>query len=375
MGYEESYGKLTKNVNGRLEKYALNYEERSVWDDAVKYFSDESNFTTVSKKIAEIIKKKYAKEFESNEELYTFVVEKFKKNNVPIDEAGRTLKNWLKLKPDELAPTQKDLAIKICFALKLSPEESECFIEKALYIRPFNFKSIKDTVYYFGINNRLSYDDTIKIFDELDNAESNDFEKKETNIVIKEIARIITKNELIEYINKNRNMYNSNLVAAKKIFNVELNTTVERLKEKYSHIEDSDIKVGRETVLTLVYAKSRNEINKSIKNSTLLKYIKKNLPNSQVFNSIVNETKDVSEDAIRKAIILLHFYNFFGFNDEEVNREMTLDFFAEMNDCLEECSLPTLYPMNPYDAIIMMFAYTSDPIYYLTDFFTDAFNV
>lgn len=359
--YNDYFGSLTQSVDDSLAgEYAYSFEDDGCWTKAIEYFSDETNFTTVNKKLAEIISQKFNLEFKNDDELFAFVKSRFVKNGVLLSQE-RTLKNWLKLNPDALAPTQRELAIKICFALDLTLAESKSFIEKSLYIRPFNFKSVEDAVYYFCLKSNLSFSEANDILSKVKICNQGD-NKKETNIVQIEVDKITTAEDLINYIHTNSSIFCSNLVAAKRIFAEELEFAKSNL--------DGDA-TGRESVLTEIYGLTRSNKVGDKKGSPLVKYILKNLPNSQIFNNIANASKEVSEDAIRKSIIMLHFFNYFK---EAGENSSATEFYDEINDCLEECSLPTLYPMNPYDAVIMMLAYAEDPLNDLQEFFGEALD-
>ena len=116
---------------------------------------------------------------------------------------------------------------------------------------------------------------------------------------------------------------------------------------------------------------------KSISKSNFPELIKRNWPQREQFAQIL-EKKTASYDVIRRALIMLTFYDFTA--NATVNHALEYgifdEFVDEMNTVLSDCGYVQLYWRNPFDWMIGYCAISSNPLgtlrdlieeYYLSD--------
>ena len=100
----------------------------------------------------------------------------------------------------------------------------------------------------------------------------------------------------------------------------------------------------------------------SISKSRFPKYIKSNFPQRQQLENILKGKGTF--DSIRKALVILEFYNFYG--DALIKHKSSPDLFDEFTDelnlLLEECGYIQMYWRNPLDWMIGYCAYADNPL-------------
>ena len=102
---------------------------------------------------------------------------------------------------------------------------------------------------------------------------------------------------------------------------------------------------------------------KSIRYSDLPKSITSNFPTRATFQAITNGT--ANHDAIRKMLVLLHFYQFFAPARIEEHRspdELFDEYIDELDVLLEECGYMQHYWRNPYDWMFGHCAFQEEPL-------------
>ncbi len=288
----------------------------------------------------------------------------------------------------------------LCLALKMNWKETSEFFVKNYMTIPVVYKCRTDMIYYYGIKNNKSY---TEIKDILNKTEGKDQLKEEpsssSSLVKSKLDSIKDDTELIEYVI--RNSYSKemrNLSARKKIdvlldecdkqaekqsaLEKELDPLYEKPKyPKKTIVEDynsddtnkkkaelsSDPKINR--ILHCIYGFDPQTV--EIPKGKLPTRFAKNLPLNQQFSQI--KKGEASSDTLRKALILLEFYFFYGSIRNrsmlkalcKSTEEIAEDFFtfeSETNDLLNECGFEGLYPRNPFDYIIEYCAYKSTPL-------------
>ena len=262
-----------------------------------------------------------------------------------------TLKNWLKKAPPSSNQNGRENVYKLCFALGLNAHQTGEFFLKAYLERPFNYKNIHEDVYYFCLNNGLSYADAKCIIDKINTIPylHNPDALDDTEQIGKDIESIKSEEELIKYLCENRSGFSvQNKKATEKI--LQLISECKRLAEMeygitYSY-EDSIKVESIDELLDVIYNYSARATEngekiykKSISKSKFPSYIKENFPQREQFKNIEKGT--ASFDVIRKALIMLQFYCYFS--DAIINQADNLeqglfdDFVTETNSVLSEC--------------------------------------
>ena len=102
---------------------------------------------------------------------------------------------------------------------------------------------------------------------------------------------------------------------------------------------------------------------KSIRYSDLPKSITSNFPTRATFQAITNGT--ANHDAIRKMLVLLHFYQFFAparIEEHGTPDELFDEYIDELDVLLEECGYMQHYWRNPYDWMFGHCAFQEEPL-------------
>ena len=319
--------------------------------------------------------------------LASFVSKKCKEAGVNI--SRQTLVNWLtKGLPANTAGGRENV-YRLCFALQMDAQQTREFFLKAYLERPFNYKDIHEAVYFFCLNNGHTYSDAKKIIETIESSSSkeNPYADNITERIGERLSEITTEDELLKYVTENRSGFSiQNQSATEKI-----EALVERCKavapKEYAinvYNEKSITVSNIDELLSVIYGYSaRATINstlvhkKSISKSNFPDLVKRNWPQREQFAQIL-EKKNASYDVIRRALIMLTFYDFAA--NATVNHALECgifdEFVDEMNTVLADCGYVQLYWRNPFDWMIGYCAMSPNPLgtlrdlieeYYLSD--------
>lgn len=300
--------------------------------------------------------------------LAKFIMKLGEKRNAPLSSLN-TLKNWLKKAPPSANQAGRENVYTLCFALGLNVKETKEFFLKAYLERPFNYKNIHEAVYFFCFNNGLTYlkaQEIIEKIEAMPKVENPDAEQVTEQIGFA-ISLITTEDDLIKYLVNNRSGFAVQSQTATNKIKELIEECKALAKKEYKLLHNGDISVENIdellAVITGYYA--RETVNgeklykQSISKSKLPEIIRKNFPQREQFKQI--EEGKASFDTIRKALIMLKFYNFFAdaliHNAEELANGLFYEFVDETNELLAECGYVQLYWRNPYDWLFGYCAY------------------
>lgn len=336
-----------------------------------------------------------------------------------------TVKNWLKQSPPAKNPTGRNNVYRLCFALGLDEKETKEFFLKAYLDRPFNYKNIYESTYFFCLSNKLPFSKAESIIEKI---EAEPFSANEENECITEnigyeISLITTEEDFIKFIVANRTNFASQNQTAKKevkrLF-LECLSTMLKLKEQekrerkskkqvrpfqdktcrkcgksfvtgigmsyaygdycswtcYRHWSESpefnitEINKQSDELLTAItgfYARKVEKGGSPIEESDFPKAISHNFPREQAqFRKIWDGS--ATYDFIRRAIIMLTFYNFFGEalikHENKLPQGLFEEFVDETNEILSKCGYVQLYWRNPYDWLFGYCAWAANPLDY-----------
>lgn len=306
----------------------------------------------------------------------------------------KTLTRWfVNNNIPEINTVSREIMFKLCFALKMNEEATKSFLNKGCLERSFNFKNIKEAVYYFCLKNGINFETAKKIISKVEksNMVQNPDADNETIAIAQQIKKIQNEKELIDYLICNKcGFINSNSTAYNLINNEllpecmslatkELKFLNAQTSQQYKTEEIDNI----DKLLSVIYGyDARATVDKekvykhSISDKTSSKFpklIKENFPQREQFKNI--SKCQASDSVVKKALIMLSFYEFFTKayldNNESMNSDLCDEFIDEMNATLELCGYVQLYFRNPYDWMIGHCAkYACDggnPVYRLRD--------
>ena len=324
---------------------------------------------------------------EDTSKLASFLSEKCKEAQVNI--SRQTLVNWLTKGLPANTVAGRENVYRLCFALRLDANQTKVFFLKAYLERPFNYKNIHEAVYFFCLNNGENYLTAQELIAEIEAAplKVNPNADCITEQIGSKLSEIKSADELKRYMIENL----SGFVEQNKTATEKIDSLVDSCKKvapkefaiTYPH--EKEITVSNvDELLNVIYdyaaratENSKPIYKKSISKSNFPELIKRNWPQREQFAQIL-EKKTASYDVIRRALIMLTFYDFAA--NATVNHALEYgifdEFTDEMNTVLAECGYVQLYWRNPFDWMIGYCAMSPNPLmtlrslideYYLSD--------
>ena len=346
----------------------------------------------------------YTKDASQTGSLASFVFEQCTAANAYI--SRQTLVNWLSKGLPANTAGGRENVYRLCFALQMNAQQTQEFFLKAYLERPFNYKDIHEAVYFFCLNHGCTYSDARRIISDIESMpiKENPYADNITAEIGKRLSRISSEEELLQYIADNRSGFAiQNKSATDRIKQLVISCQEIAPKEYgISCPNGEEITVDTiDALLNVIYGyAARGTINakpaykKSISKSRFPELIRRNWPQREQFAQIL-EKKTASYDVIRRALIMLDFYDFFAKaivaekETEEKRRKTGAavyvplveyglfdEFTDEMNATLADCGYVQLYWRNPFDWMIGHCAISPDPLgtlrnlideYYLSD--------
>ena len=303
--------------------------------------------------------------------LAKFIVKLGEERNAPLSSLT-TVKNWLKKAPPAANQAGRENVYTLCFALGLNAKETKEFFLKAYLERPFNYKNIHEAVYFFCMNNGLTYADAQRIIKKIETAPEikNDDAENVTEQIGYDISLMTTEEDLVKYLITNRSGFTAqSQTATNKIKDlIEECKKLAKAEYKLIHIGDISVENVDELLAVITGYYARETVNgeklykQSISKSKLPENIRKNFPQREQFKQIEDGT--ASFDTIRKALIMLKFYGFFAdaliHKAEDLANGLFDEFVDETNEMLAECGYVQLYWRNPYDWLFGYCAFGAD---------------
>lgn len=275
----------------------------------------------------------------------------------------------------------REIMYKLCFALNMDETATRDFFYKGCLERPFNYKNIRESVYYFCLRYGKTYAEAMAILEKIESAPAveNPDADNHTSVIAVRIQNIQNETDLIAYLTENRNGFEQHNRSAYRWIEEKLLpscmdlATKERERfgsEQYLTSDPGERKVGRvdtiDKLLSVIYEynaretfkKKKKVFKRSISDKTASKFprlIKENFPQREQFQQISKH--EASSGVIRKALIILTFYEFFTdaylMSDSlKLKPDIWYEFVDEMNTTLEKCGYVQLYWRNPFDWMI-----------------------
>ena len=406
----DKFFELPEDDNVPAIEYIQNLDEVTVFKDAC---------------VKKILSLSPELDVSDNEKIINFMLQAFKEKNIEAEE--KTIRRWIIKTKDIPESYNRETVYKICFALSMNEKEAEEFFLKGYLERAFNFKNINESVYYFCLKNGLPYSEAQEIINEIEQKDDIDNPNADSisAIIAVNIDSIQDKNELIDYIVKNRSGFVRQNTTAIEIIKkllpkcyevATLDNTFEKnalnmdkkKQEKNNNDENGKNKKNTENtetnktypvtnedeLLAVIYGYSaratenrENVFQRSISDKNASKFpllIKRNFPQREQLKNLLNGK--ASNDVIRKALIMFNFYYFFAEAKfgSEANKKSSKEiseyengafdeFVDEMNGILEECGFVQLYWRNPFDWFIGYCAEATNPLYRLKDIIYDLY--
>ena len=310
----------------------------------------------------------------------------------------REIRQWY----SEEQPILRDTAFQICFAFGLDGIETDEFFRRIFAKeRSFDCHQVSEAIYYFCLNNGLTWADAQDINAQIPLLGNSDIGSTivYTESIVKELNRIDSKDELVDWLKNNLHLFNTNNATAYRTIRDMWEKTTSKngyLDCEYQRFISTtdDWAVGDSKVLKTnsngvrlwdaylaVFQLDKKQVSKldadrSIKPilNKLHAAVQDSFPDRQGMTLIL-QGKHISYERVRKWLILLLFYTWwvkkalachnYLAEENDSNR-----FLAFANQALTETGYPELYIGNPYDWIFMYCAKDAEPL----PLFREVFN-
>lgn len=395
--------------------------------EAIDFLKDPSNFRAFHQGLSEIIKKKcLVPENATPCDMAEILYDRLTKIGSSL--SLETITTWL---TGEICPNieyrHRNQIYEICFSLNLSLDETKWFFHHVYYDRAFNCHTINDSVYYFCFKNKLTYKDAIQIIEQIEknpNYETSQTKTSNYTIFVQQrLENIESIEELISFLSQNKaNFISWNESAYNELKNIETHllptknakSEIEKIKRKIKNghsfystipkpkdqkewglvmkeilfdvpdeafldiIEGKNICSGNFLLEQILGMKLKTEKGKNrfIDEEDIPDIVKNNFPSRKTMSDVLSEDKVIqtkSYDSIRKMIILLYFYQFWGEirisnqDTDSIDTPLSDVFIEEMDDLLYSCGYESIYAGNPYDWIFLCSAQAEDPLLYFRE--------
>lgn len=335
-----------------------------------------------------LVEHRYTGDISNTDEKVEFIRNTFSKANM---DPPREIREWFSAGQD----IQRETAFQICFAFNLDGNETDEFFRRVFTKeRSFNCHQIQEAIYYFCLNNGLTWADAIDIQSQvsLTNIDRENSDVVYTESIIKELNNIETKEDLVIWLNDNINKFvGSNVTAYETIQRLWSQAAgpngllLQESKSLPSMLDDSA--AGKKSKL---WADNRNAkpwdaylailqldkkdvkklgTDRSIKPilESLHDNAQDSFPDRQGIDKILRG-EHVSYERVRKWLILLTFYTFWAKRAiDRGNYEADLGdadrCITSMNQHLINSGYPELYVGNPYDWIFFYATKSDEPLF------------
>ena len=283
-----------------------------------------------------------------------------------------TIKNWLiNHYQGGFKEKSKPIMYSLCFAMGFNEKESEEFITKVFFERPFNRRNAEEAIYYFCLKNGHEYKSAVELINYYNSLNKNNISDDESTRILKNEIDDLDDTS-IDYFKiflcKNASRFNDFMTTAKKNAK-ELVLKAYMYSSHFNKNHNSSSKVTIKDIninsllndilnMDLKNLTPRGEKQHTIKNNfKFLNYVALNFPDNERIGNLINDKK-ISYDAIRKIIILMHFYSYCSEMRKQDNYVDQIEYLEEINNILYESGFGKMYDRNPYDWIFMHCTHT-----------------
>ena len=303
----------------------------------------------------------------------------------------RELEKWY----SEGQPVRRETVFQLCFAFGLDGSDTDEFFRR-VYTRErsFDCHRVQEAVYYFCLNNGLSYAVAQDIYRQLPQPPKQARPGQTaiyTSSIIAELNRLDTREALIRYLAEN--------IAQFSRHNVTAYAVIERLWREIAgkdgllareyrrfHVAGDDVATGARAkrhfdgegfkawdaylaIFQLDKAQVANlKLDRNIRPAIELLHAdaQDSFPDRQGIEAIL-AGKNVSYERVRKLLILLEFYVFWARKRLEAGtcdagEQDGARFIATVNQYMIEAGYPELYVGNPYDWIFFYVSHDREPL-------------
>ena len=228
------------------QTYCINYAAEDIFDRGANYLDELANKNFFLDAISNYIKNTstdFQGDVENPEDILAFIKNAYEKSGVNGDKKKgafsynpSSLKEWISGKriPTK-AETQR---IALCLGMKVT--EATEFVLKGSLVKPFNFKEIQDSVYYFCLNMGMSFTEAQQIIKEVENSDMvpEKYPENDTIKIGEKVQTIQSKDELIKYLATNKDGFSNQNQTALNMLKELIKTSVDLAEWERKEIKE-----------------------------------------------------------------------------------------------------------------------------------------
>ena len=413
----------TAFADNSLKELAVSkYDDDDLEIKAIEFLKNPENFRAFNHGLIELLNKKnFPGDLNNIFEMTDYLYERLREINSTVKKI--TVQSWFDgIHRPKIEPASRPRIYEICFALNLTFDEVIWFFHHVYYDRAFNCHDISEGVFYFAFLNGVKYPEALAIINDIKSSSYGPNDKEEaalvyTSFIKNRLRELHSTEELKSFIIQNKASFtvwnNTALQYINKFFfeiTGDENTSkpvIQKIQHRLTHLNNkvktielniNDIdKCGllvREIIFDAKFShadkyeaeklidrlKSKNTFSQAFileniletssglgKNPEIPYVVRLNFPSKKVLSEILNLLQSntlKSYDAIRKTLILFHFYVFWckfklgDFSDDD--GKLVETYREEADILLEECGYEPLYSGNPYDWVFLFSAFSGD---------------
>ena len=277
-----------------------------------------------------------------------------------------TFKSWL-----NNAAVKRGVVFTLGFGLKMKPEDVSEFLMKVLQEEDFDFTNPKETIYWFCYTNSLPYAEAVDLLQQYEKLQPGSYsEKKWISMSASPEIYLMTKENLETYLSilKSKGLADHK----KNIAFEEFLSLYEQGRKVLADLFNQDAMIdGRqeyrqEDISPADFEKvlcSGIPVNKSgnlqkMSSSIFCSLFKLKRMSRQRITGILNRQHAVE----RFDLITLLFFIYAETVEPDWPAERYLKFIDGVNELLERCGMHGIYPVNPYEAFVLMCIVADSPL-------------
>ena len=351
--------KYTENIQNEV-MLALDkdLDGDNVGDAGLEFLNRKDGFRSFGDGLLAVISGKYSDVNKDN--VIANIKEYAKSNGVPLKDIAseNTFTNWFKTDKRPKKGEKSRLSMfALAFAMNFSIAETKYLFENVYLDRAFDYRKEEELIFYFCLNNGKTWAEAQDLIEKANNLTRQYEDKTILTLEIQsELKAINDEAALLSYIANHGQNFAKNNVKAKKVFaellrhakTVALSEVIKMHKEVPNGKWNPEKEISNNYLFEIITdqkASSKAGTKTIFNNADLPQEITSRFPEAGTFSKT-----DMTYEEIRKAIILLHFYNYCIDNWNETDFD---EFVEEMNNILNDCCLAELYPGNPFDWLFL----------------------
>lgn len=351
--------KYTENMQNEV-KLALDkdLDGDNVGDAGLEFLNRKDGFRSFGDGLLAVISGKYS---DMNIDNVVANIKKYAESNgVPLKKIAspNTFTNWFKkdIRPKK-GETSRHSMFALAFAMNFSVAETKYLFENVYLDRAFDYRKEEELIFYFCLRSGKTWAEAENLIEKAKNLTRQYEDKTILTLEMQgELEAINDEATLLSYIATHGHNFAKNNVKAKKVF-AELLSHAKKValievKKMDKELPKGKWNPGEEIsnnflfeIITDQKASSKAGTKTIFNNAYLPQEITNRFPEAGTFSKT-----NMTYEEIRKAIILLHFYNYCINNWNETDFE---EFVEDMNNILNDCCLAELYPGNPFDWLFL----------------------